>query len=131
MNREELEKVLVELESEGKIKKVGRGYEPINKQNNCEILLKEIRIIKEELLKILEDRERKLSSRDFDSAYERIRDTLGYAPLERIRIELGLSKEEFYSQFREHIEENYELIVGGEDGYVRRGVLYGIIKRKS
>jgi len=131
-DKKDIEKALIELEEEGKIRKTNKGYEPVF-QNTCEVLLKEVKLLKDKLLKVLENnnKEKKITTKEFDEAYERIRDSLGYAPLERIRIELGLSKEDFYSKFRKYIEENYELIAGGEEGYVRRGVLYGIVKRKK
>ncbi|TRM88296.1 hypothetical protein DJ521_02180, partial [Sulfolobus sp. E3] len=121
----------------GKIEKVeSRGkisYKPMIEKDDIKEQLKiirdEIRRMNDLLHKLLEN-SREISTRDFDEAYERIKDSLDYAPLERIRIELGMSKEEFYSKFRKHVEENYDLIAGGEEGFVRRGSLYGIIKRR-
>jgi len=56
-----IEKALIELEEEGKIRKTNKGYEPVF-QNTCEILLKEVKLLKEELLKVLENnnKEKKL-----------------------------------------------------------------------
>ncbi len=131
-----LNQLLEELEKEGKIERVeNRGkisYKPIiedDVKEQLKIIRDEIRRMNELLQKLLENN-REISIRDFDEAYERIKDSLDYAPLERIRIELGMSKEEFYSKFRKHVEENYDLIAGGEEGFVRRGSLYGIIKRR-
>jgi hypothetical protein len=92
------------------------------------ILRDEIHRVLDLLQKLIESKS--FSYKDFDEAYDRIKDSLGYAPLERIRIELGLSKEEFYSKFRKYIEENYDLIAGGDEGFTRKGVTYGIIKRR-
>ncbi|AAK42861.1 hypothetical protein SULI_02835 [Saccharolobus solfataricus] len=127
--------VLEELEKEGKIRRVENGskitFEPldsINIEDELKILRDEIHKMLDLLQKFVESKS--FSSKDFDEAYDRIRDSLGYAPLERIRIELGLSKEEFYSKFRKYVEENYDLIAGGDEGFTRRGVTYGIVKRR-
>ncbi|MCH4814976.1 MAG: hypothetical protein QXY87_04085 [Saccharolobus sp.] len=48
-----------------------------------------------------------------------------------LRIQLGLSLEEFMRKFRDYILEHYELISGGKEGIVKDGVLYGIIMRKK
>ncbi|WP_338598185.1 hypothetical protein V6M85_06735 [Sulfolobus tengchongensis] len=130
-----LEEVLNDLERDGKLRRIenkGRvAFEPIENVNIAEelkILRDEVHKILDLLQKIVETKE--ISFKDFEEAYDRIKDSLGYAPLERIRIELGLQKEEFYSKFRKHIEENYDLIAGGEEGFTRKGVVYGIIKRR-
>ncbi|MCY0859173.1 MAG: hypothetical protein OWQ54_01955 [Sulfolobaceae archaeon] len=144
---------LEELTSEGKVKKYeiggGKSFEPITMEDKSvktdEIstqspIVEELKIIKDELKKMndliskvleVSKRDKEVSYKDFDEAYERIKDSLGYAPLEKIRIELGLSKEDFYSKFREYIETHYHLIAGGEDGYVRKGVIYGIVRRRK
>jgi len=107
-------------------------YEPLFKQDS---IMEELKILRDEIHKIYDLLQkivdlRNVSYREFDETYERIKDSLGYAPLERIRIELGLTKEEFYSKFRKYIEENYDLIAGGEEGFIRKGSIYGIIKRR-
>ncbi|MCH4815686.1 MAG: hypothetical protein QXY87_08455 [Saccharolobus sp.] len=132
---ESITQVLEQLEKEGKIRRVeNKGkttFEPIDSLNVAE----ELKILRDEIHKVLDLLEKLIESKsfsykDFDEAYDRIKDSLGYAPLERIRIELGLSKEEFYSKFRKYIEENYDLIAGGDEGFTRKGVTYGIIKRR-
>jgi len=69
-------------------------------------------------------------TREFDEAYSRVSDDTGYAQLKAIRLEMGLSQEVFYRALRKHVEENYYLIAGGEEGFVRKGVVYGIVKGK-
>ncbi|ACP39281.1 conserved hypothetical protein [Sulfolobus islandicus Y.G.57.14] len=132
---ESIAKVLEELEKEKKIRRVENkgkvSFEPIDSLNVAE----ELKILRDEIHRVLDLLQKLIESKsfsykDFDEAYDRIKDSLGYAPLERIRIELGLSKEEFYSKFRKYIEENYDLIAGGDEGFTRKGVTYGIIKRR-
>ncbi|QXJ34212.1 hypothetical protein [Saccharolobus shibatae] len=132
---ESITQVLEQLEKEGKIRRVeNKGkttFEPIDSLNVAE----ELKILRDEIHRMLNLLQKLIESKsfsykDFDEAYDRIKDSLGYAPLERIRIELGLSKEEFYSKFRKYIEENYDLIAGGDEGFTRKGVTYGIIKRR-
>lgn len=131
-----IEEILMELEKDEKVRKYkisGRViYEPLFKQDS---IMEELKILRDEIHKIYDLLQkiidlRNVSYREFDETYERIKDSLGYAPLERIRIELGLTKEEFYSKFRKYIEENYDLIAGGEEGFIRKGSIYGIIKRR-
>ncbi|ACP36667.1 conserved hypothetical protein [Sulfolobus islandicus L.S.2.15] len=132
---ESIAKVLKELEKEKKIRRVENkgkvSFEPIDSLNVAE----ELKILRDEIHRVLDLLQKLIESKsfsykDFDEAYDRIKDSLGYAPLERIRIEIGLSKEEFYSKFRKYIEENYDLIAGGDEGFTRKGVTYGIIKRR-
>ncbi|AEE94816.1 conserved hypothetical protein [Acidianus hospitalis W1] len=137
---EELSLVLEKLEKEGKIKKIesgsGKSFELTssnNGDNKFDLLLKEITEIKDEIKKLQEAvlEKKKLSENYFDEIYNEVKDNLGYAHLKDIRIEMGLTKEEFYSKLKRHIEENYELIAGGEEGFVKKGSVYGIIiKRK-
>ncbi|NON61318.1 hypothetical protein, partial [Acidianus sp. RZ1] len=133
--RKDIEPILDSMEKDGKLKAVKLGGGKAYKLNtpNFEVYSKEIKDLQDRVRK-LEERflsSDRVSTREFDDAYARIRDSLGYAPLEKIRLEVGLTKEEFYSKFRRHIEERYDLIAGGEEGYVRRGSLYGIIKRRD
>lgn len=132
-------KYLEELQDEGKVKKHelggGKSFEPIVQEGELS-LVEELKLIKDEIRrmndmisKLLEGK-KEPSQKDFDEAYDRIKDGLGYAPLEKIRVELGLTKEEFYSKFREYVESHYDLIAGGDDGFVRKGVIYGIVKRR-
>lgn len=134
---EELEKILQDLEREGLVKKYdiggGKAYEISNtKEDPYSLILLEIRKIRDEIRKIQETlaEKQKLTFSEFDNAYDRVKDNLGYAKLVDIRLELGLSKEEFYSKFRTHVENNYELIAGGDEGFVRKGSVYGIIKKR-
>ncbi|BFH74175.1 hypothetical protein SJAV_21190 [Sulfurisphaera javensis] len=132
---EELERVLNELEREGLVKKYevggGKAYEIFN-VDPFSLIVSEIRKLREEIRKLEEmiEERQKLSFSEFDNAYERVKDSLGYAKLSDIRLELGLSKEEFYSKFRSYVESNYELIAGGDEGFVRKGSVYGIIKKR-
>ncbi|BBG22872.1 hypothetical protein IC006_0156 [Sulfuracidifex tepidarius] len=133
----ELLKALAELKNENKVSEKtsgsGRSFSPVMTERADDViktLMNEVKSLKEEVRELKESKA-KVDYASFDEAYQRISDSLGYASLERIRIELGMSKEDFYSKFRRHIEENYEMIAGGDDGYVRKGVLFGIIKRKK
>lgn len=97
-------------------------------------LLKEIRwAIKEAVKEALEEYygRRNVTISDFERVYEFTKDGLCMASIEDLRIQLGLSLEEFMARFRDHILQNYELISGGKEGFVKGGVLYGIIRRKD
>lgn len=67
---------------------------------------------------------------DLDRVYEFSKNSLGHAQIKDLRIQLGLSLEEFMRYFRDYILQNYELIPGGEEGFIKGGVMYGIIRRK-
>ncbi|BCU70855.1 hypothetical protein [Stygiolobus caldivivus] len=133
---ETIEELLTELEGEGLIKRYdvggGKAYEPVKSDPTAQILymLKEI---KEELkrLEVLVTDKNRIDFSIFDKIYDEVKDNLGYASLQSIRIELGLSREEFYSRFKNHIESNYDLIAGGEEGLMKKGVVYGIIKKRG
>ncbi|AAY80575.1 hypothetical protein [Sulfolobus acidocaldarius] len=133
---EDIEKVLTELESEGLVKKYdvngGKSYELVKVDSNT-IVIGLLREIKDEIKKLEEivGEKWKLNVGSFDEVYDKVKDNLGYASLENIRVELGLTKEEFYSRFRSYVESNYDLIAGGNEGYVRKGAVYGIVKRKK
>ncbi|AHC51516.1 hypothetical protein SUSAZ_05855 [Sulfolobus acidocaldarius SUSAZ] len=133
---EDIEKVLTELESEGLVKKYdvngGKSYELVKVDSNA-IVIGLLREIKDEIKKLEEivGEKWKLNVGSFDEIYDKVKDNLGYASLENIRVELGLTKEEFYSKFRSYVESNYDLIAGGNEGYVRKGAVYGIVKRKK
>lgn len=135
-NGEELLNVLEKMEKSGKIKKIesggGKAYE-ILEIDKTDIILSEIREIKDEIRKLQEyiSEKKKISEDTFDAVYDKVKDNLGYAHLQAIRIELGMAKEEFYSKLKHHIEDNYDFIAGGEEGYVRKGSIYGIIKRRG
>ncbi len=119
----EIRKILKELEAKGKVIKRGRKY-----YANDGI---------EERIKRLEDLisfyfpPPEVLAKQFDEAYERVSDSAGYAQLKAIRLELGLNQEIFYKALRSHIEANYDLIAGGDEGYVRKGVMYGIVRRRA
>ncbi|QIW25321.1 PepK [Sulfolobus sp. S-194] len=67
---------------------------------------------------------------DLDRVYDFAKNSLGHASIKDLRIQLGLSLEEFMRYYREYILQNYELIPGGEEGFIKGGVMYGIIRRK-
>ena len=133
---EVLEELLSQLESEGLVKRYeiggGKAYEPLHNDPISQILniVKEIREEIKRLEGLIAEKQ-KVDFSLFDKVYEEVKDNLGYASLQAIRVELGLSKEEFYSKFKSHIEANYDLIAGGEEGLVRKGVIYGIIKKRG
>lgn len=83
----------------------------------------------DEILKLLKSK--KKTPHDLDSLYDKMKDSLGYVRVDDLRKELGMSLEEFMSNFREYILENYELIPGGKEGFVRNGIIYGIIRKKK
>lgn len=83
----------------------------------------------EDLKKII-FRDRIPTPEDLDRVYEFAKNSLGHASIKDLRIQLGLSLEEFMRYFREYILQNYELIPGGEEGFIKGGVMYGIIRRK-
>jgi hypothetical protein len=75
-------------------------------------------------------KENSVDPKKFDEIYNKTKDIDGYSKLSAIRIEMGLSKEAFYSSYGEYIESKYALYPGGEEGLTRKGNLYGIIKLK-
>ncbi|AWR95498.2 hypothetical protein DFR85_13740 [Acidianus brierleyi] len=75
-------------------------------------------------------KENTVDSKKFDEIYGKTKDSDGYSKLSAIRIEMGLTKEAFYSTYGEYIESKYQLYPGGEEGLTRKGNLYGIIKLK-
>ncbi|MEJ2771824.1 MULTISPECIES: hypothetical protein [unclassified Stygiolobus] len=131
-----VEELLKQMEGEGLIRRYevggGKAYEPVKTDPITQILnmLKEI---KEELRRLedLVNEKSKIDYSLFDKIYDEIKDNLGYASLQSIRVELGLPKEEFYSKFKNHIESLYDLIAGGEEGLVKKGVVYGIIRKRG
>jgi len=132
---EELEKLLDEMSKEGLVKRYdvggGKAYE-VSSIDPFSLILSELKRLREEVKKLEElvEGKQKVSLSSFDEVYEKVKDNLGYAKMSDIRVEMGLSKEEFYSKFRDHIESKYELIAGGDEGLVRKGSVYGIIKKK-
>ncbi|BDC17841.1 hypothetical protein [Acidianus sp. HS-5] len=136
---EELSSILDRLEKEGKVRKIenggGKSFELLSnsEESKIDLLLKEMSELKDEVKKLQEAvmEKKKLSENYFDEIYAEVKDNLGYAHLKDIRVEMGLTKEDFYSKLRKHIEENYELIAGGDEGFVRKGSVYGIIIRRG
>ncbi len=92
--------------------------------------------INKKLDKILEllseiKEEKKKSVQDLDRIYEEMKDSLGYVRIDDLRKELGMSLEDFMNTFHDYILEHYELIQGGKEGFIRNGIIYGIIRRKK
>ncbi|MEL9970540.1 MAG: hypothetical protein QXR57_07430 [Metallosphaera sp.] len=133
-SQSELVETLERLEREGKVKsfnlKGSKGYAP--NLDKFDLILAEISSLNSKLNKLHEmiAQQSRVKVDNFDEIYDKIKDNLGYAHLQAIRVEMGLTKEEFYSSVREHVESHYDLIAGGEEGYVRRGSVYGIVKRR-
>ena len=124
VEEEQARRVLEALRSLGALEKKGRKYyAPAN--GNKEVS-EEIRRFSEVFRYYFPDP--KELARQFDEVYARVADNAGYAQLKTIRLELGLSQEVFYRALRSHIEEAYYLIAGGEEGFVRKGAIYGIVK---
>lgn len=139
--------VLNELEKEGKIKitKKGNGYtiELLDNEARTEesSLNKEVKKeIKEngDIITILNEINKKLdiilqklgfSNVDFDKIFEEVKNPMGIAVLKDIRERMGLSKEEFYSKYSSYIESHFQMFRGGDEGIVKNGTIFGIIKR--
>ncbi len=134
---EEVAWILGKLEKEGKLRRVevggGKAFEPLDGVDKVDLVLAELRQLREEIRKLQESylEKKRVSESTFDEVYEKVKDNLGYAHLSAIRIEMGLSKEEFYSRMAKHVEEHYDLIAGGDEGFVRKGSVYGIVRRRS
>ncbi|BCS91422.1 hypothetical protein [Metallosphaera javensis (ex Sakai et al. 2022)] len=69
------------------------------------------------------------TTQDLDKIFEQLKNPMGLASLKDIRERMGLSREQFYSRFSSYIEHNYQLYRGGEEGIIKGGVIFGIIKR--
>ncbi|NON61425.1 hypothetical protein [Acidianus sp. RZ1] len=65
----------------------------------------------------------------FDSLYEEVKNSFNIARLSEIRKRMGLSQEEFYSKLSDYIERNYRLVSGGDEGVVKGGVIYGMVRK--
>lgn len=85
----------------------------------------------DEIIQLLSSKKSNKTTRDLDRVYEEMKDSLGYVRIDDLRRELGMSLEEFMSNFREYILQNYELIQGGKEGFIRNGIIYGIIRKKK
>ncbi|ACP35980.1 hypothetical protein LS215_1985 [Sulfolobus islandicus L.S.2.15] len=86
----------------------------------------------DEVLSILKElKGKEKTTQDLDKVYDFVKDDLGYATIKDLREQLGMSLEEFMREFRDYIINNYELIQGGKEGIVIKGIMYGIIRRKK
>ncbi|WP_236752415.1 hypothetical protein [Acidianus sp. HS-5] len=144
-----IDKALKELEEEGVIKvKAKRGNatyyvlvkKSLNQKTESSLSVQQPAIqlpaqqneIKQALREVLEEFFGKPKSfEDLDKTYEFMKDSLGYVSIENLRKQLGLSIEQFMAKFGDYVLSNYELIPGGKDGFIKGGVLYGIIRRKD
>lgn len=112
-------------------------YETL-KQEILEEVIRELsrelpKVIKEAVKEALAEQfgRREVTISDFERVYDFVRDSFGMASIKDIRVQLGLTLEEFMSRFRDYILANYELISGGKEGFVKGGILYGIIRKKG
>ncbi|AON96442.1 hypothetical protein [Acidianus two-tailed virus 2] len=71
----------------------------------------------------------KFSNIDFDKVFEEVKNPMGIAVLKDIRERMGLPKEEFYSKYSSYIESHFQMYRGGDEGIVKHGTIFGIIKR--
>ncbi|MBB5254880.1 hypothetical protein [Sulfurisphaera ohwakuensis] len=139
------DKLLEELEKEGIITikrwKDGRSRIILNEQMKKEEEKKEEKRRDEnkDITRLLNEINRKLDiilqrlgytqQMDFDKIFEEVKNPMGIASLKDIRERMGLSKEEFYSRYSNYIQSHYKLFRGGEEGIVKNGVIFGLIKR--
>ncbi|AHC52246.1 plasmid protein [Sulfolobus acidocaldarius SUSAZ] len=146
--REEVKKLLDNLLSSHKIKKRNKRYyanevKPATVKSNSQTqtsqqtfdlssLEKEIEaIVKRAVLEAFKSYfGDSKSEKDFDRVYDEVKDSFGYARLEEIRKQLGMTEEQFYGKFRDYILKNYQLIDGGSEGILIHGSLYGIVKKR-
>ncbi|AEE94611.1 conserved hypothetical protein [Acidianus hospitalis W1] len=134
-----IDKIIKELESEGFIKfkeKRGPGIyyvlakKQVVEEKNAEEL-HDMKNLKVALREVLEEYFGKPKSfADLDSTYDFMKDSLGYVRIDNLRRQLGMSLEQFMAKFGDYILQHYELIPGGEEGFIKGGVMYGIIRRK-
>ncbi|BFI75522.1 plasmid protein [Sulfurisphaera ohwakuensis] len=82
----------------------------------------------DKVLELLEGRKKSIA--DLDRAYEMMKNSLGHVRIDLLRKQLGMSLEQFMNEFGDYILQNYELIQGGDEGFVKNGIVYGIIRRK-
>ena len=68
---------------------------------------------------------------DLDRIYEQVKDRLGMTTIEILRVQMGMTLEQFLARFRDHIIQNYELFPGGKEGIVLNGVVHGVIRRRT
>ncbi|MGC9105464.1 MAG: hypothetical protein ACP5HQ_03465 [Thermoprotei archaeon] len=84
--------------------------------------------VKEALMEYFGTKEVTVS--DLERVYDFVKNDLGMASIKDIREQLGLTLEQFMAKFRDYILQNFELISGGKEGFVKGGILYGIIRKK-
>lgn len=135
-----LKEAIDELIKEGKIKEDKDYYYLVNEktsatvtpQNDLDYLVKKL---KEELItafsNLLEAYFGKpKTTEDLLRYYETMKDKFGFVTIKNLRIRMGMTLEEFMRRFGDYIEENFELIAGGDEGFIKNGSIYGIIRRK-
>jgi xylose isomerase len=59
-----------------------------------------------------------------------MKNSLGYVRIDDLRRQLGMSLEQFMSKFSDYVLQNYEVISGGSEGFIKGGTIYGIVRRK-
>ncbi|WP_240872248.1 hypothetical protein [Acidianus infernus] len=127
-----IDKIFKELEDEGFIKfkeTKGRGKYYVLAKRQSE--KQDMKDLKGALREVLEEYFGKPKSfADLDRTYDFMKDSLGYVRIENLRKQLGMSLEQFMAKFGDYILQHYELIPGGEEGFIKNGVMYGIIRRK-
>ncbi|WP_338598521.1 hypothetical protein V6M85_07735 [Sulfolobus tengchongensis] len=114
---------------EKEIAKEVRGKTTENVNSDIQNVIREI--VDEAIRKYFEEYFGKPKTfQDLDNVYETVKDDIGYASINDIREQLGMSLEQFMSKFRDYILKHYELIAGGKEGFVIHGTRYGIIRKK-
>ena len=127
-----IDSILEELVNEGFIKLVkttGRAkYYSLTKGQEVKSDYEDLKRALREVLEEYFGKPKTFS--DLDKVYDEIKDSLGYAQIKDLREQLGMTIEQFMAKFRDYILQNYELIAGGKEGFIRNGSVYGIIRRK-
>jgi hypothetical protein len=59
-----------------------------------------------------------------------MKDSPRYVRIDNLRRQLGMSPEQFIAKFGDYILQHYELIPGGEKGFIKGGVTYGIMRKR-
>ncbi|WP_246253048.1 hypothetical protein [Acidianus brierleyi] len=99
--------------------------------NDLDVINKKLDKVVQLLDGIGSKEDKRKSPTELDRAYEMMKNSLGYVRIDDLRRQLGMSLEQFMSEFRDYILENYELISGGKEGIIKDGTVYGIIRRKK
>ena len=71
------------------------------------------------------------TEKDLDRTYDQVKDSLGMTTIEILRVQMGMTLEQFLARFRDYIIQNYELFPGGKEGIVLNGVVHGVIRRRT